>query len=285
MAKKYIGIDIGGTKIHLGIVSGNQILKEIQFPTPAHLPEKEIIEQLFEYIDSLFSEDITGFGIGVPGLVDENEGIIYDLWNIPSWKKVALKDILEKKYSRPAKITNDANTFALGEKYYGKGQNYKNLVAVSLGTGFGTGIIANHQLYSGTLSGAGELGDIPYQDKTIEDYCSGKFFSGVYAEEGKKLFHKAEADDLEALKIFENYGRHLGNALKIILYTLAPEAIFLGGSISRSFPYFEKSMWESIHSFPFKKVTQNLIVEVSEIENIALLGAVSLFENSKMKEY
>ncbi|MCM4156297.1 ROK family protein [Gramella sp. AN32] len=285
MAKKYIGIDIGGTKIHLGIVSGSQLLKEIQFPTPAHLPEKEIIDQLCKEIDTIFAEDIAGFGIGVPGLVDENSGIIYDLWNIPSWKEVALKDFLEKKYDRPVKITNDANTFALGEKYYGKGQNYKNLVTVSLGTGFGTGIIANHQLYSGTLSGAGELGDIPYLDKTIEDYCSGKFFSTVYSEDGKSLFQKAEAGDEKALKIFEDFGNHVGNAFKVILYTLAPEAIFIGGSISRSFPYFEKSMWEAVHTFPFKKIIENLIIEVSEIDNIALLGAVSLFENSKIKEY
>lgn len=276
MGEKVIGVDIGATKIHIGVVRDSQIIKEKKFPTNADASENEIIKSLIREIEKISENDFAGIGIGVPGLIDEELGIVYDLWNIASWKEVHLKKKLEDYFNKPVKITNDANTFALGEKKFGKGKPYKNMVGVSLGTGYGTGIIINGDIYSGTLSGAGEMADIPYLDKKIEDYCSGKFFMQQYGVEGSLFYERANEGDLEAIRIFQEYGMHLGESLKLILYMLSPEAIFLGGSVSKSFMFFENSLQKSIDSFPFSRITRKLVIAPGMTKNVTLLGAASL---------
>jgi glucokinase len=276
MSEKIIGIDIGATKIHIGLVEDSKVIKEIKFPTLANASRDEIINNLINKIGEVDDPQVVGIGIGVPGLVDEENGIIYDLTNIPSWKEVHLKKELEDRFKKPVRITNDANVFALGEKIFGDGGAYKNLVGVTLGTGFGSGIIINHQLYSGTLSSAGELGNIPYLDKTIEDYCSGKFFFSKYGLKGGEVNSLAEKGDASARKMFDEFGLHLGNALKIIMNVLSPEAIFLGGSVSQSYEFFKEPMEKSLDSYPFKKVRDQLVIQPSRTSDIAILGAAAL---------
>ena len=276
MGEKIIGVDIGATKMHIGVVRDSKVIEETIFPTNAAAAEDEIINELISQIEKISKNDFSGIGIGVPGLIDEEQGIVYDLWNIPSWKEVHLKKKLEDHFKKPVKITNDANMFALGENKFGKGKPYKNMVGVSMGTGFGTGIIINGSIYSGTLSGAGEMADIPYLDKKIEDYCSGKFFLQQYDIEGSRLYERAKEGDPEALRIFEEFGEHVGESLKLILYMLSPQAIFLGGSVSKSFRYFEKSLKEKIESFPFKRITEKLLIAPATTSNVILLGAANL---------
>ncbi|SDS36759.1 ROK family protein [Gramella sp. MAR_2010_147] len=276
MKKKILGIDIGGTKIQLGIVQESKVIHEKTFPTLSGSSKEDIVLNIIKEIEALGKHDFEGIGIGVPGLVDEKEGVVYDLLNISSWKEVHLKKHLEKHFKIPVKITNDANVFALGEKTLGEGKKYTNMVGITMGTGFGTGIIANNQLYSGSFSSAGELGSLPYLDKTIEDYCSGKFFRREYDVKGTDLYLKAEKGDEEALRILEEFGIHLGNAIKTILFILSPEAIFLGGSVSKSFKFFEAQLKRTISDFPFKKVLDQLVIKPSDMENTALLGAASL---------
>lgn len=281
MNNKILGVDIGATKIQVGIVEDGKLVNEIKFPTLSGSSKEDIMRNLIEGIESLGTHDYKGIGIGVPGLIDEEKGIIYDLLNISSWKEVRLKKHLEDHFKIPVKITNDANIFALGVKTFGEGRDFKNFVGITMGTGFGTGIIANRELYSGSLSGAGELGSIPYLDKTIEDYCSGKFFRVEYGLRGSEVFSLAEKGDQKALDILEEYGKHLGEAIKIMLYILSPEAIFLGGSVSNSFKYFERALHESISDFPFKRILDQLVIKTSDIENIAILGAAALIISEK----
>jgi len=276
MDKKILGVDIGATKIQLGIVQDARVIKEIKFPTLSGSSKEDIIHNLINGIESLGEHDFQGIGIGVPGLVDENKGIVYDLLNISSWKEVHLKKYLEDHFRTSVKITNDANIFALGQKIFGDGKDFRNMVGIAMGTGFGTGIIANNKLYSGTLSSAGELGSIPYLDKTIEDYCSGKFFRIQYNLKGAEVFNRAEQGDQHALEILKEFGLHLGHAIKLILLILSPEAIFLGGSVSRSFKYFEDQLHKSLEDFPFKKVLDQLVIKASDMENISILGAAAL---------
>ncbi|HKJ48928.1 MAG TPA: ROK family protein [Christiangramia sp.] len=276
MNHKIIGVDIGATKIQVGIVENGKLTREIKFPTLSGSSKKDIMRNLIEGIESIGTFDCIGIGIGVPGLINEEEGIVYDLLNISSWKEVHLKKHLEDHFKIPVKITNDANIFALGLRTFGEGRKFKNFVGIAMGTGFGTGIIANGELYSGNLSGAGELGSIPYLDKTIEDYCSGKFFKVEHGLKGSEVCNLAEKGDQKALMIMEEYGKHLGEAIKLMLYILAPEAIFLGGSVSKSFKYFEPALRKSIGSFPFKRILDQLVVKTSDIENIPILGAAAL---------
>ncbi len=85
---------------------------------------EEVLNIMYELIDPLTDENIQAIGIGVPSVVDIENGIVYDVQNIPSWKKVELKKLMEEKYHLPVSVNNDANCFALGEKYFGKGKEF-----------------------------------------------------------------------------------------------------------------------------------------------------------------
>ncbi len=275
MNNRIVGVDIGATKTRIGIVQDTKIIKEADFPTSSTASKQQILDELTTGIEEIAGSDFYGIGIGVPGLIDEENGILFDLLNIPSLKEVHLKDHLERHFNKPVRITNDANVFAVGEKMFGEGKPYKNLVGVTLGTGFGCGIIVHHKLYSGAFSSAGEFGNISYLDKTIEDYCSGKFFL-QHGLTGTEAFEKARNGEENALALFKEYGSHLGNALKLILNILSPQAILLGGSISEAFPFFEASLKKAMEDFPFKKVKDQLVIKPSNTPNIALLGAAAL---------
>jgi glucokinase len=274
--RKLIGVDIGATKIHVGLVEAGNVLHQLLFPTPAGAPKEQIIEEVKKDIEELMDREVAGIGVGVAGLVDEEKGVVYDVQNIPSWQEVALQMHLESAFKIPVSISNDANTFVLGEKMYGEGQKFKNLLGITLGTGLGAGIVINDLLYSGLFSSAGELGGIPYLDKTMEDYCSGKFFLHKFGMEGSRVFEQARAGDPHALNIYKQYGAHLGNLINTVLFAYSPEAIFLGGSISKCFPFFKASMFERIEAFPFKRVSQQLVLQPSVMDNAAILGAAAL---------
>jgi glucokinase len=274
---KILGVDIGGTKIHMGEVSNGKVLRDLKFSTSASAPKEQILQEVIDGISQLMTPETLGIGIGVPGLVDEERGIVYNVQNIPSWEKIHLKSQLEKHFDKPVFIANDANAFVAGEKIYGKGKEFKNFVGITLGTGIGTGIIINNAIYSGSFLGAGEYGGIPYLDKTIEDYSSGKFFK-KFGVSSKKLLLLAEQGDTNALEIFNQYGNHFGNALKIILYSISPEAILLGGSVSNCYQYFRDAMFNSLKEFPYEVITNNLVVERSSISGASILGSVALFQ-------
>ncbi len=275
-SSKYLGVDIGGTKVHVGVVQDGELLREVKFETSATASKEQILAELTQNLAPLVDDQVVGIGIGVPGLVDEANGIVHNVQNIPSWREVHLKQHLASYFDKPVHLTNDANAFAVGEKMYGQGKPYANLVGLALGTGLGAGIIINHQLYSGTLSSAGEFGGIPYLDKTIEDYCSGKFFGQRTGRPGTEWHALAQRGDAAALGLYTEFGRHLGSALQFILYALSPEAIFLGGSVSQGFDYFRSGLYESLQTFPFKLVTERLVIAPSTIGNAAVLGAAAL---------
>ncbi|PSR52864.1 sugar kinase [Adhaeribacter arboris] len=275
---KIIGLDIGGTKIHMGLVEAGKITKEVKLPTAAQSSKDQILRQLIQGIEQLIEPDIMGIGVGVPGLVDEEKGIVCDVQNIPDFTEIPLKKYLEEYFRKPVYLTNDANSFILGEKLYGRAQPFKNVVGLTLGTGFGGGIILNDQPYSGAFSSAGEFGGIPYLDKTLEDYCSGKFFRDKFNLSGQEVHSAAVKGDDQALERLQQFGEHLGEAIKMILYALAPEAIFLGGSVSNSYSFFKEAMHQRVEQFPFERVKKQLLIEKSRMRNGAILGAAALVQ-------
>ena len=275
--KTIIGVDIGGTNIGLGRVANNQIEKFKSFDISAQGTKEKILDEIINAVQSVFDKHVTGIGIGVPSLVDVNKGIVYNVQNIPSWNEVHIKDILEEQFSIPVYVNNDANCFVVGEKYFGSAKNFNNIVGITIGTGFGAGIIANNRLYSGINCGAGEFGSIPYNDQTFEFYCSGQFFENVHNTKGYLLFEGAKNGDLHSLEIFAEFGYHFGNAIKAILFSVDPEAIILGGSVSKAYTYFRDTMWECVNEFPYKHSLKNLVIEVTSQPNISILGAAALY--------
>ena len=273
---RLIGVDLGGSSAKAAVVVENKVAKRLSTPINARGSEAEVLESIFHLIDRLGTEDVEGIGVGVPSVVDIQAGIIYDTVNIPAWKEVPLKQILRERFGIPAQIDNDSNCFALGEKRFGKAQPYRNAACVTLGTGMGTGLIIEDRLYSGANCGAGEFGMIPFRDEIVEYYASGQFFKNLYATTGEAVAKRAQAGDEDAFRIFQEFGANLGTALTFILYAVDPEIIVLGGSISRSFPYFEPAMRRAMGNFVYRKTLERIKIEVSDNPDIALIGAAGL---------
>jgi glucokinase len=276
MARKILGVDLGGTNVRAALVR-DQRLGEV---SSVHLnPQgsaEEVLDQLCGLIDRTTSRDIDGVGIGVPSVVDLERGIVYDVQNIPSWREVPLKSILEERYAVPVLVNNDANCFALGEKHFGRGIGCHSLIGLILGTGFAGGIIIDGRLYPGRNCGAGEFGMIPYLESIYEHYCSGQFFTRQVGQTGAVVFRRAADGDRDAVRVFAEFGHHLGQAVKTILYAYDPEMIILGGSVRKASRFFEGAMWESIRSFAFSNSIKSLKIAVSELEHVAILGAAAL---------
>ncbi len=276
MKTNILGIDLGGTHVRAGIVSEGKLIKMDSVRIPADGSVDEVLHVIYQLIDPLINGNIKAIGIGVPSVVDVEKGIVYDVQNIPSWKVVELKKLMEERYRLPVLINNDANCFALGEKYFGKGQQVHSLIGLTIGTGMGAGIIINDKLYPGLNTGAGEFGNVDYLDKYYEYYASGQFFENCYHTTGEAVFQKAQSADPLSIIILEELGTHIGNAIKMILYTYCPELIILGGSISKSYPFFQKTMWERIHTYVYSNTLEHFHLEVSELENAGVLGAAAV---------
>jgi len=278
-----IGVDLGGTKVSLGKVKKNRIVKHISSDISAEGSEEQILGEIIQAIEEIFEPGVAGIGVGVPSVVDVERGIVYEVQNIASWKEVPLKEIMENRFQKPVYVNNDANCFAVGEKHFGKGKKYHNFVGVTLGTGVGAGIIINDRLYCGPNCGAGEFGSIPYKESILEYYCGGQFFMGEYGIKGDQVHARAKQGDKNALEIFEQFGTHVGEAMMIIMFAVDPEAIILGGAVTQSFSFFEKSMRERMKTFPYKHAVERLVIETTDQPQIAILGAAALHYDAQLR--
>lgn len=171
-----IGIDLGGTYIRGGLVIEIDLQQFLSKTINAAGSMEEVLDELFSLTDLLINPAVKSIGIGVPGLVDINHGMVYDVVNIPSWKELPLQNLLQERYQVPIFINNDANCFALGEYYFGQNKLTDNMIGLTIGTGLGTGLILNKKLYSGKNGGAGEFGMVDYLDHCYEYYAAGQFF-------------------------------------------------------------------------------------------------------------
>ncbi|MEP3371744.1 MAG: ROK family protein [Maribacter dokdonensis] len=276
MPQEIIGVDIGGTNIKIGKVVHGVVVEHRKIPVNRNDLEHVTLDNLYVGLKALMTDSIEAIGIGVPAVVDTEKGIVYDVQNIPSWAEVSLKKLVEERFNVPVHINNDANCFAIGESKYGKAKQYSNAIALSLGTGMGMGIIIDTKLYNGVMCGAGEIGMLPYLDNVLEHYTGSFFFEREFKRSAFELYQKALENDVEALNAFEQYGKHLAEAIKIILFMFAPEIIILGGSISKAYQFFEDSMLIGLQSFPYKKQIENLKIQTSDLADSPILGAAAL---------
>jgi len=279
--KNIIGIDLGATNVRGGIVSGDSITKIHSSRIHSDGAAEEVLQDIIKVADQLVDNSVTAIGIGVPSVVDIEQGIVYDVQYIPSWKEVPLKQWLTEKYSLPVYVNNDANCFALGEYHFGKGKGTDSMIGLTLGTGIGGGLIVNRHLYPGHNCGAGEFGMIQYLDHVFEYYGCGQFFQNVYHADGEIVFQKAKAGDKQALQWYKEMGTHLGNTIKAIMYSYDPSLIVFGGSVRFAYPFFQDTMWERIRTFAFTRSIGRLRIELSELENSGILGAAALYYDSQ----
>jgi glucokinase len=278
---KIIGIDLGGTKVNVGLVQNNEIISSKKQKLPKNCKDEwEVLNLIINLTREVINNHkIAGIGVGVPSILDRKNGIIHEVQNIPTWHEIHLGAIFEKEFNVPVSIDNDANCFALGEYQFGAGKGCSNFVGLTLGTGMGCGIITNGKLMGDANGGSGEFGMIPYLDGVLEDYCSGNFFNNILKVDSEDMSKLASNSNNEALKGYEHFGEHVGNAIKIILFAIDPEKIIVGGSIVQSSQYFDKGLKKSLSTFAYKKPLENIEIIYSNTPNIAILGSAALMYN------
>lgn len=269
MSDLLIGIDIGGTKC--AVILGNkipEILERVEFATGSG-PEqtlKEIEKTVQEFLDGPEGHRISCIGISCGGPLNSREGVILSPPNLPGWDNVPIVTKLQKKFSLPVAIQNDANACALAEWTWGAGRGSRNMIFLTFGTGLGAGLILDGKLYSGTNDMAGEVGHVRLEDDgpvgygkagSFEGFCSGggiakqaeavlKVKSSPGFPAGKAVTAKdvciaASNGDELALEILENSGRYLGLGLSILIDLLNPERIVIGSIFARCREYLEPS--------------------------------------------
>ncbi len=283
--KSIIGVYFNGHHLITGKVKDGKITNKISKEIDYFGTEEFILNETINSIKEVFNDDVIGIGVGAPSVVDVEKGIVYQVRQIPSWKEVHLKDILESYFNVQVYINNDANCLAVGEKYFGVAKNYDNIVSVILDVGVGAGIVFSGHLYSGTNCGAGEFGSIPYKEHDFEYYCGEKFFNDKLGLHSDTLYKRAVKNDKIAFALYEQYGRNLGALIKTVMYSVDPQIVVLSGSISKAFPYFEKEMMKVINTFSYKHSLVNFVVKPSKNQDIAVLGAASLIYDAQNKVF
>jgi len=271
--KTIIGVDLGGTNMRAGRIENGKLVEVSSKSVPKTDDANVVLNLLIDTITSVLTDGVSAIGIGIPGILDKNTGVIFDIANIPSWKEIELKKELNTHFNLPVHLDNDANCFARGENIFGKAQGVENVVGLTLGTGMGAGVIINGKLHSGLMCGAGEVGELPYLNANYEKYCSGQYFRDIRNTTGEEAFSKAELGDVNAIDIFESYASHLAKAIEMVILTYAPDKIVMGGSVSKSRKYFEKLVLQYVAKNNFRNIP---IIEYSELDNSAIFGAASL---------
>ena len=277
MPEAIVGVDLGGTNVRAGRIRDGKIESSVSRPISATASTPVVLAEVFSAIDAVLDGGVSGIGFCVPSLVDVEKGVVYSVSNIPSWREVPLKEELERRYGVRAFINNDANAFAVGELYFGKGRGHRNLVGIVIGTGLGAGVVIDGRLYSGTNCGAGEIGNIAYRGSTIESWCSGTFLRRASGMDGKAVDDRARAGDRVAQDLLASVGTALGDAILIALYAYDPEIVILGGSVSRAYPLFERAMHERLRSYAFPHALPRVQIVCTEIADVALLGAAAIY--------
>lgn len=277
-----LGIDLGGTNLRLGLVENGNIVDLTVCPSiPKECSYDESVGYLVDAVCKVFVPEIKGIGIGIPSVVDSRSGIVYDVMNIPQWKEVPLKEILSNAFKGvEVSVNNDSNCFALGEARFGKGRGVSTMVGITLGTGVGSGIVIDGKLYSGHNTGAGEIGCLPYLDKTLEDYCASKFFRDNYGMSPKETADLARQGHRDMQTAWNHFGKHIAMLIEAAMYAYDPEMIIFGGGLAASHDLYEASMNEELMGFAYQKSLANLRIEYSELKDVAILGAASLVTNN-----
>lgn len=278
MKNTTIGLDLGGTNLRAGRIANGVLEEKHTCPTPkAAKNEEETLLLLENLIRSVWNDQVTAIGIGVPSVVDRAKGVVYNVANIPHWEEVHLKARLEKTFGVPCHIDNDANCFALGERIFGQGREVDNFVGLTLGTGLGGGIIQQGKILADANCGAGEFGALPYRDKTLEYYCSGSYFRNVWNIDGQEMYARAQqGNDPEALEAYRQLGEYIGAAIKIVVLTIDPEMIIFGGSVASAHPLFEAGMRNSLLDFDYPNSIKRLQIRYSTLADSGIMGAASL---------
>lgn len=298
-----IGVDFGGTSVKFGVVRDGELIGDIERVLTRDVSSPDaMVEAMAAKVRDLCARhpDIKAVGVGVPGAVDA-EGVTYNLTNVPGWRDVPLKEILERECEMPVAVDNDANCAAFAEWKFGAGKGFKNLVLVTLGTGVGGGLILNGELYRGSNLAAGEIGqmsidfngvDGPYGNfGALERYIGHQQISEIarqrFLEAGREVSNEAcspealaesanQGDEI-AHQVWHVVADYLGTVLASVIYLLNPDAIVVGGGVAHAGEVLFDPLRERVRVMLSKEFFERLSILPAELGNSAgIIGSAAL---------
>jgi len=303
MKKKYIlAIDLGGTNLKIGLLDLRYKIIFKHILNTRKLSRKEqMICAIVSSIDNIIKEhnlkkeSILGVGLGVPGPIDAEKGLVHYLPNIPGWKEVNLKRILEKRLNLPVALDNDANVMALAEFRLGAAKGSVNAVCLTLGTGVGGGIIIDGTLYRSKTFAAGEIGHIPINETGPKCNCGGVACTEAYVGNtrikaaAKRIFGKdipleelsalAKRGNRKALNLWNKIGERLGIGLVGVVNLLSPDCIVIGGGVANAGKILFDKVRAVILERAMKVQARHVKIFKSKLGNDAgLIGAAVLIK-------
>ncbi|MFB7140315.1 ROK family glucokinase [Gottfriedia sp. NPDC056225] len=314
MDKMIVGVDLGGTSIKLALLTNNgEFIDKWEVPTDKsdsgkHIP-RTITIAIEEKLNQMnkTKEDIAGIGIGAPGSVRLEDGLIFAAVNL-GWVNFPLKEILEKESGIPVIVDNDANIAAVGEMWKGAGNGAKDVVMVTLGTGVGGGVIVNGDVAHGISGSAGEIGHITVQLEDgvlcncgkrgcLETISSATGIARIANEKlqnttketvlkeiangslvtTKDVFEAYSKGDEVAEEIVNHVMRYLALVLAGVGNTLNPENIIIGGGVSNAGELLLKPLKRYFDEFAFTTVRDSTKLSIAKLGNDAgAIGAAYL---------
>jgi glucokinase len=282
-----VGVDLGGTNMRIAAVdeTGKQ-LEVISTSTEVKRGRDSVVSNMCDAIRALgakFSSThrLVGTGIGVPGIIDMESGLVKESPNLPDWAEYPVREEIQKRLGTSVILENDANAAALGEKWLGAGRDVENICMITLGTGVGGGVVLNGHIWHGMNGMAGELGHMAvYPDGVmcgcsnrgcLEQYASAtavkrmaveKIASGQAPElaramsenpefSAKVVFQYAIQGDKQAQEIFRAVGRALGIIIADMINVLNLQMYVVGGGVSSAWEMFSPTLFSELRHRSF----------------------------------
>lgn len=289
-----IGIDIGVNYI-LSVLSDlkgnilfekNQLILDTSYTVVIDLV-KQMIHSLMEEMP-VSKYGIVGIGLGVPGIIN-NDGAVLLAPNL-GWSNISLKREIEEEFTLPVIIENEANAGSYGEKQFGAGQNFQNIIYVSAGIGIGVGIILDGELYKGKNGFAGEMGHMIINVNGKQCRCGSKGCWEAYASEHallnitnqkflslEKLIELAEKNDKSALNLFEEVGSFLGFGINNIVNTFNPEQVIVGNRLAKAQKWLEEPIRKIINNHTISFHRNEMVLHFSKLSNYSAAMGVTAF--------
>jgi len=293
--KYYIAIDIGGTTFNSGLFSNS--LEQIDITQKDkiryHTGKEEVVSAIINQVlillekNNINKENVIGLGVASPGPLDVNKGKILDTINLTIFQNYNLTEDFSKRLNIDTYIQNDANLFALGE-WYDKYKDKDVTVGITIGTGFGLGLIINGEIYQGAHGMGMEYSVSPFKWGICEENISIRYIRKRAKEEyGKEISPRIIEEyyykkDPRAMKIYQEFGENLGQALSHVINMLDPAVISIGGGLSNAFDCFKDSMFESLKNHSPTFMHHRIKIEPSNLkEKSTMLGACVYVKHKK----
>ncbi len=306
----YIGIDLGGTNIAVGLVTEKlEILKQSSRPTNAPRPYQEIVKDMAELCEEIVKDagftmaDIKGIGIGSPGAIDTKNGLVLVAYNLKFENAPLVEELRSYFPNIPVQLENDANAAAYGE-FMATGGKANSFLAVTLGTGVGGGIVLDKKIFRGANGTAGELGHFSLVYNGIPCGCGRKGCWEAYASvtalinqtraaieetpdslmvqyvkeagkvSGRTAFDAAKAGDAAAQKVVDQYLEYVADGISSMINIFQPNMIVIGGGISREGDYLLNPIKEYMKTNTFCHEASKTELKIATLFNEAgIIGA------------